>query len=268
MLTRSIELFDIEVLAIIEIEERLRELEIHSINLKNNSTIEFMATYLLRRPHPQSPWNANMSSLLNTLVDDMLPANDQSLDMSLRREHLSKLSLAVSQNCPSISLIPRLFTDFGTIEDSEEMPYEYFLLRARIITGQPVLEDIASMQLIDTYLMTGPYILGTLVNSAIWGRQYDLFRCLIRKEIEVGESVQLAGAAVHESLGTAVLCGDLEAVHMLYENPWKLEASGLSFNAALERASALGHVDIVDFLHKEAESQGVPVAPEIVGGYI
>lgn len=245
------ELFDCEVMAVIEDEKLLKGKAGRLQNDDNNAKLRshFMAAYLFRRPHQQSPWNANISSMLNTLVDEILSIDGLSLDAPVRHSHLLALSQAIRHQNNHQTVIPHLFPPQNEIP--EDLPYEYFLLLAQIITGRPVLRCDSSRRLVDSNLKTRPYILGTLLNSAIWGRQYDLVRYALRKEIEVGGRYQLAGATVHQALPAAILNGDLRAVQIILEPPWKHSTSGPSFDAALELSVRLGCADITDFLQSE-----------------
>lgn len=244
------ELFEIEVMAVIE-DERLLKGKAGRLQDGNNAKFrsDFMAAYLLRRPHKQSPWNANISSMLNKLVDEVLTIDGLSLDAPVRRSHLLALSQAVRQQNNHQTVIPRLFPPEDKVP--EDLPCEYLLLLAQIITGRPVLQCDSSRRLVDSNLKIRPYILGTLLNSAIWGHQYDLVRYVLHKEIEVGGRRRPAGATVHRALPAAILNGDLTAVQILLEPLWKHPTSGPSFEAALRLSTRLGFADITDFLETE-----------------
>jgi hypothetical protein len=248
------ELFESEVMAVIE-EEKLLKGEAETLEDDNNAKFrsDFMAAYLLRRPHEQSPWNANMSSMLNTILDDILTLDGLPLDAPVRRSHLLRLSQAVRQQFDHYYVIPCLFPEDGILKD---LPYDYLLLRAQIITGHPVLQCDSSRRLVDFNVKTPPYHLGTLVNSAIWGRQYDLARYVLSKSKDICGGANLsAGATVHQALPAAIINGDRRAVEMLLEAPWKYPTSGPSFDAALELSIRLGHAEITSILEVEGDRE-------------
>lgn len=250
---RETEMFDSEVMAVIEDEKLLKDCAAMFQDDDGNAKFrsDFMASYLLRRPHEQSPWNANISSMLNKLVDDILILDGLSLDANVRHCNMLVLSQVVRQQNLHQSVIPRLFPPEGVIP--EELPYEYLLLLAQIITGRPVLQNENSMRLIDSNLMTRPYILGTLVNSAIWGHQYDLFRYLLSKEVQDGGRYQLAGATVHRALPAAILNRDIKAVEIILEPAWWHPRSGPAFEEALRMSIQLGHLDVTSLLEQRRE---------------
>lgn len=234
-------------MAIIE-DEKLLKGKAGTLRDDNNAKFgsDFMATYLLRRPHKQSPWNANISSMLNAIVDEILTIDGLQLDAPVRRSHLLALSQAVRHQNIHHTVIPHLFPPGDRLLDG--FSYEYYLFLAQIISGRPVLQRDSSKRLIDSNLMTTPYILGTLVNSAIWGHQYDLLRYILNRDIEIGGQCQIAGATVHQALPAAILNGDLKAVQIILEPQWMHPMSGYSFDAAVSLSTKLGHADITDFL--------------------
>lgn len=223
---------------------------------KNNNAkyqSDFMAAYLFRRPHEQSPWNANISSMLNTVLDDILTLDGLPLDAPVRRSYLLTLSQVVRQRFDHYFLIPFLFPGDGVTKD---LSYDYFLLRAKIITGHSVLQCNSSRRLVDSNVETSPYLLGTLVNSAIWGHQYDLARYVLSKSKDIRSGANLnAEATVHHALPAAILNGDRKAVEMLLEAPWGYATSGASFDAEIKLSIRLGHTEITSILEAEEDRE-------------
>ncbi|KAI1337615.1 ankyrin repeat-containing domain protein [Xylariaceae sp. FL0016] len=244
-------LFDDEVMVVIESEKLLRASKGGRLHKRTTGGIarllqsEFMASYILRRPHKQSPWNANISSMLNAVLDDVLTRENTPLDAPIRRDYLLRLCCVARQKARHLSVVPFLFMSRETWQSIE--PFDYVLLQAHIITGQPVLERPDALQVIGDNLRTNAYVLGTFLNNAIWGRQYDLARYILAKSSERGDN-RYASASFHEALPAAIINDDIKMVELLFEPAWNHNAHGPDFESAIRLAIQLGRTDITSFL--------------------
>ncbi|KAI0484415.1 ankyrin repeat-containing domain protein [Xylariaceae sp. FL0804] len=250
-------LFDDEVMLVIENEELLRfsaggkVLRPTTRGIARVLQSDFMATYLLRRPHQQYPWNTNISSFLNALVDRLLALDDIPLDSHARYPILLALCRVARQKAHHITIVPFLFM---SQEAWQEMPsFDYSLLQAQIITGRPVLDCHEYKRIIDENLRLNSYVLGTFLNSAIWGKQYALARHILQ-ESRIRHSYYPI-AAVSQTLQAAILNDDLQMVQLLLEPAWRYPAVGPDFETTLTLAIRLGRSSIAEFLLNRAGNE-------------
>ncbi|KAF2149688.1 hypothetical protein K461DRAFT_282076 [Myriangium duriaei CBS 260.36] len=256
----QVELFDIEVMDVIA-RERLLDGTSNSLRVEEAGWFrkpgvtrfrsDFMATYLFRYPQQQAPWDANISSMINALVNDILTMDCQPLNAPVRYDYVFILSKSARQQASHLHIIPNLYPSQDRMLFLPS--YQYHLISAKIMTGRPVLDDLDAMTFIDHNLDTRPDLLGTLLNSAIWGRQYTLIRHLLQKALDSRKRLQFADSTVHYALEAAALNGDLKAVQLLLEPIWQYDRTSPSLNIALEMSLSLGHHDIAEYLTREKE---------------
>lgn len=240
-----IELFAHEVMAVIRRKELMRG----EPELRQPIThgCDFMVAYILGRPHVQSPWNANSSAMLNTLVDDILRDERLSIETSRRRDSLHALCKAFRQHTDYHSVVPFMFYSLN-----EKHGYDHWLLSAQIIIGMPVLRDANRRRLVDSNHTYGPYVLGTLLNSAIWGRRYRLMRYILDKPVSP-ESHEHHGH-VHRAIETAIHNDDLEALRILFEYQWMVKEYVWQedpLQREISLSSQLGHHSVTNFLRDQ-----------------
>ncbi|CAJ2511301.1 Uu.00g069260.m01.CDS01 [Anthostomella pinea] len=223
-------LFESEVMAVIEEEKLLCSFDTGVVRTRGVGFFgrmiqaDFMAAYLLRRPHKHTYWNSNISVLLNSLVDEIMALDGVPVDdVPTRYQHLLALSCVVRQN------------------------NDYLYV---IITGRPVLQCEQSRRIIDGNLRTRNNIFGTYLCCALWGRQHELARYILEKSYE--NSGLRAHASVHRALQTAVVNGDLTSVQLLLEPAWGHNTSGSNYQKVLVLSIRLGHRRIADLLLSRA----------------
>jgi hypothetical protein len=155
---------------------------------------EFLVSFFVLRPHAdlRMPWNANLSSVLNCIVDTLLLADGLSVDDKTRRGVLDKLVREILEmkewksqpGCSAQLIYPGSPSTFA--EQTESLAFNMLLtnvLLSRRTTFQG-LEDVPGLSIcrndmLSTLSKRKSLVLGTLLEVCVKSGQVELVTALL-----------------------------------------------------------------------------------------
>jgi hypothetical protein len=184
-----------------------------------SSYLDFFASYLNVRPHLQDPWNSNISSVVNHVVDALLSADGLDMNDEKRKTIMRDLCRHVFEmrhwktNLHSFSelLFPSSHINFSNATDS----LDFNELLANVVLGRRTsLAD----QDISALMARKSIILGTLLQACIKSGQVVLVTSLLDTGVDVND-VSL------EVLETAVESDKEEMLQLIFSPKYNLSRS-------------------------------------------
>jgi hypothetical protein len=200
-----------------------------------SSYLEFLVSFLELRPHTdaQTPWNANLSSMLNCIVDTLLLADGLSVDDEMRRDLLERLVCGIFEikkwktlpDCISTTLYPTSPPTFAEQTES----FAFNMLLSNILLGRRTtflgLENVPGLltckqDVLSTLSKRKSLVFGTLLEVCIKSGQTELVTALLETlDIDLNDDhVGTFDMAVQsDNLGTLrLLFSKYQARHTLH----------------------------------------------------
>ena len=162
--------------------------------------LDFYASFLLLRPHAQEPWNANISSLLNYVVDTLLLAdglekNDETRVTVMRRLchqvfEMKQWKAAQGAGCFTDSLFPRPPSKYAGESESPD----FNVLLANVLLGWRA--NLAEQD-IPKLMARKSIVFGTLLQVSIMSGNVEQVTSLLDTGVDVNdESLAILETAV------------------------------------------------------------------------
>lgn len=164
---------------------------------------DFIASFLAERPHSQDPWNSNISSVLNHVIDGILLADGVEVNDNLRKRTMRALCRQVFEmkrwrvtlDWFSSELFP--LPNFKFPDQTESL--EFNVLLANVVLGRrTTLTDLE--QDIPALMARKSIVMGTLLEACIISKQPELVSSLLATGVEVNDtSLEILEAAVQSN---------------------------------------------------------------------
>jgi hypothetical protein len=219
--------------------------------------LDFYASFLLLRPHAQEPWNANISSVLNYVVDALLSAdgqdnNDETRDTIMRRL-CHKVFEMKQWKCVQGALF---FTDAlfpqppSKYVDKTGSP-EFNVLLAHVLLGWHT--NLAEQDL-PKMMARKSIVFGTLLQVSVMGGNVEQVASLLDTGIDVNdESLAI--------LETAVASNNPRMLDLIFSGKYNLSRSMVSsgrIERAIQRAVKTDKTEAVLFFVRTCDVSAIP----------
>lgn len=192
---------------------------------------DFVARYLLDRPHTENtPTNSNSSTLINHVVDELLEYGDRAETELLRYEYMKTLCHSISRQNGSIRIVSAIFPQ--TPHPVSSVEHRYHIFMAAIYLGKDsVVQHMLEDEQLD--LEVKSEFFGTSLHAAVEMRKHDLVRTLLQRGANVNMEISFPQVL---PLDVAIKNQDEESVRLLLEPQYGHLTSGKAFERAIERS--------------------------------
>lgn len=193
---------------------------------------DFVARYLLDRPHTENtPTNSNSSALINYVVDELLLYDDGAETERLRSEYMETLCQSIRDYHSWNRFLNAIFPQTPHSVSSVEHRYHIFI--AAIYLGKSsVVQHMLENEQLDLAEVKTEF-LGTPLDAAMRMRDRDLVRTLLQRGADVNMDRSFTDG---RALQVAVENQDEETVRLLLETQYGHVTSGQEFERAIIRS--------------------------------
>jgi len=224
-------LFDRETIRAYATTKRLHP-DNHDSAYCSKMSPDFVARYLLDRPHTENTsTNSNSSALINYVVDELLRYDDGAETERLRSEYMKTLCHSISRyhgwNCFMNAIFPQTPHPVFSVE------HRYHIFIAAIYLGKSsVVQHMLEDEQLDFAEVESKF-LGTPLHAALRIRDRDLVRTLLQRGGDVNMDRSFTNG---RALQVAVENQDEESGRLLLEPQYGHVTSGQEFERAIIRS--------------------------------
>ena len=190
---------------------------------------DFLARYLLQRPHTENrPTNSNFSALINYVVDELVKYDDDGAPEQLRYQYMRTLCHSISRQHGLRIAIYDIFPQTTCPVSSVENRYHVFI--AAICLGKSsIVQHMLDYEQVDLTEVQSKFF-GTPLQAAAWMGHHDLLRTLLQRGADLNMERSYKSCL---PLGAAIRNQDEEMVRLLLEPDYGHVTSGVHFERAI-----------------------------------
>lgn len=225
---------------------KLLELHTRSLFATSEVKLDFVARYLLERPHTESTaTNSNFSALINSVVDELVryDYDDGGEPEQLRYQYIETLCHCVSRQQGLNSLLRGIFPQ--STDPVSRVEHSYHVLVAAVYLGKSsVAQHILEHEHIDLAEVKSE-LLGTPLHAALQIGRDDMVRMLLKHGADVNMERPFTTGL---PLETAVENRNEETVRLLLEPHYGHITSGTPFEKAIQMSCETCQPRLAHFL--------------------
>lgn len=198
-------------------------------------TVDFVARYLLERPHTEgTPTNSNFSALINSVVDELVKFDNDGEPEQLQYQYMYTLCHSVRCHHVPITIIDNIFPK--TTHPVSSVEHRYHIYIAAIYLGKSsVVQDMLENEQLDLTEVKSEFF-GAPLHAAVQMRDHDLVRTLLQRGADVNMRILSISYMEGLPLDAAIDNQDEGSVRLLLEPQYGHVTSGRAFEIAIERS--------------------------------